>query len=260
MSKKALVCISFGTSYEDAEKAILQLERALEARFKEYDCFRAFTSGMIIKKIEKTRGIKIYNVAEIMEKLRMEGYEEVLCQSFHVIQAEEYHKTIKELKKYTAYFHSLRLGKPLLSNIEDFKKCAQILGESLPKVGQKEAIVFMGHGSNHMANACYSQMEIMFRQLGYENFYVGTVEGFPGLDYVLKRLEKRKVAKITLTPFMIVAGDHAKNDLAGDEEDSWKSALSKRGYKTELILRGLGELPEIASLFLKHADAAECII
>ena len=115
----------------------------------------------------------------------------------------------------------------------------------------------MGHGSEHFANGAYCQMENMLRYMGHENVYVGTVEGFPGIDYVMQRMKRKGFQKVFLAPFMIVAGDHARNDLGGDEEDSWKSILVEAGYEVDVILKGMGEIDDIAEMFVEHAKKAE---
>lgn len=257
MNKKAIVVISFGTSYAKAEKAILHIEEALKKEFADYDFFRAFTSGMIIHKLKTTKNISIENPEEVLSRLAKEGYEEVLCQPTHIINGDEYDKMCGMIGKHHDKFKSLRVGTPLLTGYEDFMKCAPIMMSLTPELKKEEALVFMGHGSVHFANSAYCQMEHILRYQEYENVYIGTVEGFPGLDYVMKRIEKKEIKKVYLAPFMIVAGDHATNDLAGEEEDSWKSILTKAGYEVEVILKGMGELDAIAEMFVEHAKKAE---
>ena len=126
-------------------------------------------------------------------------------------------------------------------------------------MAEDEAFVLMGHGTEHFANSAYCQFENMLRDLGYENTYVGTVEGFPGLDYVIRRLKLRQIKKVYLMPLMIVAGDHARNDLAGAEEDSWDSILKAEGFETQIILKGLGEIDAIAEMFVEHLRQAKSV-
>ena len=257
MSKKAIVVISFGTSYEEAEKAIVNLENALQEAFAGYDFYRAFTSGMIIRKLKRTRGIQIGNPEEVLDFLAEKGYEEVVCQPTHIINGDEYDKMCRMIGKHHSSFQSLKVGTPLLTECEDFMRVAPLLSNLAPNRKEKEALVLMGHGSVHFANSAYCQMEHVLHYLDYEDVYVGTVEGFPELDYVMKRLKRQEIKKVYLAPFMIVAGDHARNDLAGEEEDSWKSILTKAGYEVEVILKGMGELKEVARIFVEHANKAE---
>lgn len=257
MSKRAVVVISFGTSYEAAERAIIHIEEKIRGAFPGYDFFRAFTSGMIIKKLKKTRSVFIENPEEVFGRLEKEGYRDIVCQPTHIINGEEYNKMCAMVARYRGSFRSLKVGTPLLTKEEDFMECAPVLMEVMPKLAADEAAVFMGHGSGHFANGAYCQMENTLRYLGYENAYVGTVEGFPGIDYVMQRMKRKGFRKVFLAPFMIVAGDHARNDLGGDGEDSWKSILLSAGYEVEVILQGMGEIDAIAGMFVEHAKRAE---
>lgn len=257
MNKKALVVVSFGTTYKTAQKAIEQIEKKLAEAFPDYDFYRAFTAKMVIKKLARTQGIYVDTPLELLEKLYARGYEEILCQSLHVINGIEYEYMISDLQNYLHKFKSIKVGKPLLTREEDYIACAEILAHHLPTLADDEATVFMGHGSEHFSNGAYCQLENTFQYLDHENIYVGTVEGFPALDYVMKEISKKDIRKIYLTPFMIVAGDHAQVDLAGDEEDSWKPVLEAAGYETEVIMKGLGEYEEIGDLFVKHCQAAD---
>ncbi|WP_283674585.1 sirohydrochlorin cobaltochelatase [Butyricicoccus sp. Marseille-Q5471] len=258
MGKKALAIISFGTTYPQAREAIVCIENRLRQAFPEYDFYRAFTSGMVIRKIEREENIKIPNPAELMEQLAAEGYEEVLCQSLHVIPGVEYEKMLGQLASYRDRFACLRIGRPMLFEASDYEAICKSLLDQIGVLDEDAAYVYMGHGTTHFANAAYSQVENMFRSLGAEHVYVGTVEGFPDLAYVESRLLKRGIKRVTLAPFMIVAGDHAQNDLAGDE-DSWKTALKSAGYAVQTELCGLGELDAVGELFVAHCAQAEKI-
>lgn len=252
MGKKALAVVSFGTSYPDARVAIENLERTLAAARPEYDFYRAFTSGIVIRKIEREEGVRILNPGELMERLAAEGYDEVVCQSLHVIPGNEYEKMCEQIAGYRARFRRLEIGKPLLWEDTDYLRCGRALLQSLPRLAEDEAIVYMGHGSDHFSNASYALMENTFRFLGAERLYIATVEGFPNFDYILRRLHKHAVTRVYVAPFMIVAGDHAQNDLAGDEAESWKSLLETEGYDVTVLLKGLGEYPALGALFAAH--------
>lgn len=259
MGKKALVVVSFGTTYPEARKAIEKLENSLHTAFPEYDFYRAFTSGMVIRKIAQEEAVIIPTPAQLMERLAGAGYDEVLCQSLHVIFGQEYEKLLSQLAPYCSRFRRLQVGKPLLWDTEDYLQLVRALLCNMPRLAGDQAFVFMGHGTEHPANAAYALVENAFRYQGAERVYVATVEGFPHLDYVLARLEKNKVTKVTLAPLMIVAGDHAQNDLAGEEEESWKSRLQHEGYEVEVLMRGLGELDQVGGLFVSHARAGQSI-
>lgn len=260
MSKKALMIVSFGTSFDKAMPAIVNVEETCRKAFPGYDFYRAFTSGMIIRKLKKTKNIVIDNPQEVMEKLAAEGYEEVLCQPTHIINGMEYEKMMGMLEPYKDRIAVIRVGKPLLTEEDDYRKACQIVMQELDRpLNKDEAFVLMGHGTEHYANSAYCQFENMLRDLGYENTYVGTVEGFPGLDYVIRRMKIRGIRKVYLMPLMIVAGDHARNDLAGAEADSWDSLLRAEDFETEIFLKGMGEVDGIAQLFVEHLKAAEQI-
>ena len=244
MSKKALMIVSFGTSFDEAMPAIVNIEETCRKAFPEYDFYRAFTSGMIIRKLKRTKNVVIDSPEEVMEKLAAQGYEEMM----------------RMLQPYKDRIPVIRVGKPLLTEEEDYRKACQIMMEELKSpLAEDEAFVLMGHGTEHYANSAYCQFENMLRDLGYENTYVGTVEGFPGLDYVIRRMKIRGIRKVHLMPLMIVAGDHARNDLAGAEEDSWNSLLQAEGFETDIVLKGMGEIDGIAQIFVEHLEAAEQI-
>ena len=258
MGKKALMVVSFGTSYEVALPAIENIENRCKEAYPDHDFYRAWTSGMIIRKLKRTKGQIIFNPEQVLEKLVEEGYEELLCQPTHVINGIEYEKMMSMLIKYEGKIPLIKIGKPLFSSENDYRRVCQIMMDQLKSpLGEREAFVLMGHGSGHYANGAYSQFENTLRGLGYENVYVSTVEGYPDINYIMGRLKKKEVTKAVLMPMLIVAGDHARNDLAGDGEDSWTSILNSNGIETEVILKGIGEIDEIAQIFVEHLSEAK---
>lgn len=251
--KKGILTVSFGTSYMDTlEKTIGAIERDMKDTFPEYQVYRAFTSQMIIKKLKKSQ-ILIPNVKEAMEQMASDGVETVIVQPTHVINGIEYDTMMSDLMEYTDRFAKIRVGKPLLSGAEDYKKAVHAVMEEV-KTEEVEALVLMGHGTDHHANSAYPALEYTFHLLGYQQVLVGTVEGFPDLGAVMTKLKVAGQKKVTLLPFMIVAGDHAQNDMAG-EEDSWKTKLEDAGYEVKVMLKGLGEMKGIRGLFLEHLRA-----
>ncbi len=257
MSRKALAVISFGTTYPQARTAISRIEKSLCEVLPDYDFYRAFTSGMVIRKIVQEEGVKVPNPSELMEQLSEAGYDEVLCQSLHVMPGLEYEKMLAQFAPFRQKFKTFTVGKPMLFCADDYAHiCGQLL-QTMPSLEAQQAFVYMGHGTEHFANATYSQVENMFRFLGAERVFVGTVEGFPDLEYIRRRLKQHKIHQVTLAPFMIVAGDHAQNDLAGEEPDSWKSILEADGYQVEVDLRGLGDIDAVQELFVRHALAVK---
>ena len=259
MSKKALLVVSFGTSYEKGMAAIKNIERICSREFPDYDLFRAFTSGMIIRKLRK-QGAEISAPGEIMDRLAAEGYEEVLCQPTHIISGLEYHKIRDVLSEYADRFSKVKLGRPLLDSEEDYLNTADIIMGQLPRqLKSDEALILMGHGTIHESDNIYTRFEHVLRDVGYANDFVGTVEGFLNVDYLIRRLKRRSFRKIFAMPLMVVAGDHACNDLAGEDKDTWNSKLKAAGYETDLIIKGLGEIDEIAEIYADHARKAEQI-
>ena len=254
MKKKALLVISFGTSYKETrEKTIEAIENKLRETFSEYDFYRAFTSRMIIKKLKNRDGLLVDTPLEALEKINKEGYSEVLCQSLHIINGIEYEMTLKEIEEYKNEFDKIELGKPLLTSEDDYDKAITAIVNNSPKLRDDEALILMGHGTEHLENSAYVRLDYKFKKKGFNNVFVGTVEGFPLIEDVIEHIKEIGIKKIYLMPFMIVAGDHAQNDMAGDEEDSWKSILEDKGYEVEVILKGLGEFEEIRSIFVEHA-------
>ena len=257
MGKKALLVVSFGTSFEEALPAIVNIEETCKKAFPDYDFYRAFTSGMIIRKWARTKNVIIHNPDEVMKRLVAEGYEEVICQPTHIINGLEYDKMMNMLLAYKDQIPTIKVGTPLLTEEEDYKEACEIVMQELEKpLAKDEAFVFMGHGTEHFANSAYSQFENMLRDLGHESTYVGTVEGFPSLDYVIRRLKIRDIKKVYVMPLMIVAGDHAHNDMAGDSPDSWVCQFETAGFEVCPVLKGLGEYQGIRDIFVRHAREA----
>ena len=256
MNKKALLVVSFGTSYDETrKKTIDQIEIDLSKAFPEYEFRRAWTSQMIINKIKKRDGTHINNPTEALEKLHSEGYEEVLIQPTHIINGSEYEGLYHDLLNSKDKFKSISIGSPLLTSMEDYKKVASAMSPVFPKDADNKIILLMGHGSEHHANSTYSCMDYVFKEEGYSNVYIATVEGFP--DTFFSQTASNPIKNILLMPFMIVAGDHIQNDLVGDEEDSWKNILLSKGYNVDSILIGMGEIQEVRDIFIEHAKEAK---
>lgn len=260
MEKKALLIISFGTSYPETRKKTIEATEAfLKSAYPDYDFFRAFTSRMIINKLKKRDGEIVDLPSEVLRKLKASGYTKVHCQTTHIINGYEYDITLKELKEFENDFESLTLGRPLLTTVEDYENTVDVVMKKMPKLKQGEALVYMGHGSDHHANATYPCLDYMFKMKGYKDVYVGTVEGFPEIENIIPLLHEKKYKKVYLAPFMLVAGDHAINDMAGDDEEAWKKVLESQGFKVKCILEGLGEYKGIQALFLEHLKRAESV-
>jgi sirohydrochlorin cobaltochelatase len=255
MTKKALAAVSFGTTHRDARAAIEKLENALAARLPEYTVFRAFTSGMVSRRLAREQGLVVPAPDALLETLAREGFEDVIVQSLHVIAGEEYEKMRAQTSAFETRFRSLRIGKPLLWDDADIAACAGVLARELPPLEADEAAVFMGHGSRHPQNGAYTRLEVALRKAGAARAYIATVEAKPDFGELAERLRRGRIRRAYLLPLMIVAGEHIKHDLAGDGPDSWVSQLRARGVETETIPRGLGEYTGVAELFAQHAAA-----
>lgn len=253
--KKAILAVSFGTSYPDTlRKTIAATEQALAEAFPDWEVRRAFTSGMIIRKLKERDGVEIENVHQAMHRLEEEGYTHVAVQSTHVMHGEEYEKMLSQLEPYRMRM-KISVGMPLLHSEGDYLSVAKALLNWLPTLDADEALVLMGHGTTHFANSAYAQMEHML-QAHCDRVYLATVEGYPTLDSVERQLAKRpEIRRLMLAPFMLVAGDHARNDMSGDE-DSWAEQLKQAGYTVRCILQGLGECSAIRELFVEHCRLA----
>lgn len=251
LKKRAILVVSFGTSHrETSKKTIEAIEEQISETYPDWQVHRAFTSGMIINKLKKRDGISIDNVPEAMERLAQDGFQEVFVQPTHIINGDEYDKLVAQALSHENQFQKVRIGKPLLSSSEDYEAVCRGIIEVEGQT--KEALVLMGHGTGHFADAAYAALDYRFKALGYEHVFVGTVEGYPDLETVKAMVERYKPEKVCLLPLMVVAGDHAVNDMAGEEADSWKSVFEAAGYEVRCILKGLGEFASIRQIYLEH--------
>ncbi len=255
--KKAILVVSFGTSYNDTrEKTIDAIEQEIADAFPDYEVRRAFTSQTIIDKLGERDGLEIDNVTEAMERLVDDGVGTVICQPTHVMNGLEYDDMVAEVSAFADNFETLKFGTPLLNSAEDYQLVAQALVKNVPTSEDDEAVVLMGHGTEHFANAAYAALDYTLKDQGNSQYIVGTVESYPGLEQAQKQVEALGAKKVILAPLMIVAGDHATNDMASDEEGSWKMEFKKAGYEVDIVLKGLGEYPEIREIYVSHVQQA----
>lgn len=250
--RKAILVVSFGTSYPETRDLTIQAcEEEIAQAFPDHEIRRAFTSEVIINKLKTEENMIVDSPKEALEKLKTEGFSEVIVQPLHIIPGQEYHDLRKDISFYQADFRKLLIGEPLINTEKDYFQLVDALKIQMPNLIQGEAIVFMGHGTSHAANSAYACLDYVFKARGQEDVFVATVEGFPEIDHVLDRLHKRKIKKVTLMPLMLVAGDHAQNDMAGDAEESWQTILQKEGFLVQSYLHGLGENAEIRKLYIQ---------
>lgn len=257
-STKAILVVSFGTSYnESRDITIGAVEEAITAAYPDYDVRRAFTSQIIIDILAERESLEIDNVEQAMDKLVADGITELIVQPTHLMNGYEYDDIVAEIENYKDQFETLAIGAPLLSSEEDFAEVISVITAETASLSNDEtAIVFMGHGTEHEANAVYSELQEKLWADGYANYFVGTVEAEPTVEEILAVVQSGSYTTVVLQPLMVVSGDHASNDMAGDEEDSWKTIFTDAGYQVETVLRGLGEFAGIQQIYVKHVQAA----
>ena len=258
---KAILVVSFGTSYNDNRaRTIGAIEELITYHHPDWEVRRAFTSRMIIRKLAERDNEKIDYVTDAMERLANDGFRTVIVQPTHIMNGDEFEKVESIVEQYKGRFEKLCLGKPLLTTDLDYDMVMDAVDEGIVKesanLGHRTAIVLMGHGSEHYANATYSQLQMKFITSGRKDVYVTTVEGYPSFEDTLKLMEGKGYTDVALYPFMLVAGDHANNDMAGDDEDSLKKVMEAAGYNVHCFVKGLGEIQPFQNLFLAHADQA----
>lgn len=253
--RAALLMVHFGTSYDDTRAVTIDAVNAkAKEAFPELEVREAYTSRIIIRRM-KERGVEKLTPLNALLRLRSEGYTHIIVQSTNIIDGVEMESLRRDVESVQPFFKEIRVGTPLLYSVEDGEKVVSILAERLQAAAQaegrksaKEHFVLVGHGTYTSSTAIYSQVDYMLKAQGLTNFHIGTIEGYPTFDTMLAQLKASKAKSVTLMPFMFVAGDHARNDIAGE----WKEALEKEGFTVSLHLEGLGQVPEIQDIFIEH--------
>jgi len=255
--KVGILLVAFGSSEASAQVSFDNIERAVKAAYPDVPLRWAYTSSIIRAKLAK-QGRLLDSPEMALAKMQDEGFTHVAVQSLHTIAGEEFDdlrqvvigfRTMGQLKR-------IELGAPLLNRQTDMARAVDgILRIIPPRRQPREGVVFMGHGTSHPSNAFYAAL--MFQvQRRDPNVFIGCVEGYPAIDEIQKMLTERQITKVYLMPFMSVAGDHAKNDLAGDEADSWKNVLSQAGFACEAVLKGTAEYEDFITIWVDHLGEA----
>ncbi|MDL2329984.1 sirohydrochlorin cobaltochelatase [Desulfosarcina sp. OttesenSCG-928-A07] len=251
--KVGILLVAFGSSEASAQVSFSNIEKKVKATFPDIPVRWAYTSHIIREKLTK-EGKVLNSPATALARMQDEKFTHVAVQSLHTIDGEEYHDLNRTVASFRSMggFQKIMLGYPLLSTQADFERVATAIFQVIPKTRKaSDAVLLMGHGTPHPANAFYAAM--MFQlQLQDPNVFVGTVEGYPEIDVILDMLVKKNIKKTYLMPFMSVAGDHAKNDMAGKEADSWKSVLEKAGITCETVLKGTAEYDAFVDIWVDH--------
>lgn len=248
---KGIIVTSFGTTYKDTRKLCIEsIENRIKEEYKDCIVLRAFTSRVVISRLKKRDGIEVDNPSEAMMRLVNQGIKHIYIQPLLIIEGLEYEKILREARTFMKNNMGviINIGKPLLSSEKDYERLA--LGLDLSE--GIEAKVFMGHGSEHKADISYVNLENIIKENGHQNIFIGTVEGEKNIDDIVAKLKERSIDKVELKPLMLVAGDHATNDMNSDDEDSWKSILAQNDIEAQVELKGLGEIKSVQDIFIGH--------
>ncbi|MBQ6053490.1 MAG: sirohydrochlorin cobaltochelatase [Clostridia bacterium] len=277
---KEILVVSFGTSFNDSRSTDIKgIEDAVAKAFPDWSVRRAFTAQIIINHVQARDGEKIDNVAQALDRAVANGVETLVVQPTHLMHGAEYDELTEALEAYKDKIATIVVAEPLLGTVgsnaseinEDKQNVANAIVEAARKDGgftsleaadeASTAFVFMGHGTSHTAKISYSQMQAQMDELGYKNVFIGTVEGEPeetACEEIIDRIHEAGYKNVVLRPLMVVAGDHANNDMAGEDEDSWLSMFNASGYfeNVDTQIAGLGRLTEVQDQYIAHTQAA----
>ncbi|WP_405758718.1 sirohydrochlorin cobaltochelatase [Anaerovibrio slackiae] len=261
--KDAIVVMTFGTTFaENRAKTIDATIEGIKAAHPGVKVVTAYTSHIIIDRVAANEGIKYPTPEEALAQLKAEGYTRVALTTLDVIPGMEYNYKLGVFNSYKQDFKKMTIGTPLMywqgqeEQADDVTEVLEAFATQFPKTKKGEGIVIMAHGTPNIANAYYAVIQEKLQEMGYDNVFIETVEGWPSLETIIPKLKVKKIKKVTIMPFMMVAGDHANNDMAGSEEDSHKSILEKEGIKVEAYIHGLGENEAVRNVFVERANAA----
>ena len=257
IGENELLVLSFGTSFNDSRRLTIgAIEDQLEKSFPDYSVRRGFTANIVIDHVAKRDGEKIDDIDASLKRAVDNGVKNLVVQPTHLMNGLEYEELKSDIAQYSDAFDKIAIGQPLLSSDDDFSRVENAIVDWTKDYDDGEtAIVFMGHGTSADSNGVYQKMQDLLTKDGHTNYFVGTVEATPSLDDVMAAVKKGNYKRVVLEP-LVVAGDHANNDMAGDDKDSWKSQFEAAGYQVECLLRGLGENETIRQIYVEHAQAA----
>ncbi len=278
IGENELLVVSFGTSFNDSRVADIKgIEDALQEANPDWSVRRAFTAQIIINHIQARDGEKIDNMDQALERAVANGVKNLVVQPTHLMHGAEYDEMCEAIEAYRDKFESVSIAEPMLGEVGSDATVINADKEAVAKAitaaavadsgfesvdAAKEAgtaFVFMGHGTAHVAKVTYSQMQAQMQQLGYENVFIGTVEGEPeetSCEAVIEAVKAAGYTNVILRPLMVVAGDHANNDMAGSEDDSWKTMFEAAGFTVDCQIAGLGEIADVQALYVAHTKAA----
>ena len=261
--KDAIVVMTFGTTFaENRAKTIDATIEGIKAAHPGVKVVTAYTSHIIIDRVAANEGIKYPTPEEALAQLKAEGYTRVALTTLDIIPGMEYNYKLGVFNSYKQDFKKMTIGTPLMywqgqeEQADDVTEVLEAFATQFPKTKKGEGIVMMAHGTPNIANAYYAVIQEKLQEMGYDNVFIETVEGWPSLETIIPKLKAKKIKKVTIMPFMMGAGDPANNDMAGSEEDSHKSILEKEGIKVEAYIHGLGENEAVRNVFVERANAA----
>lgn len=251
MLNKAILVASFGTSYEETrQKNIVALENHIKVQYAGYKIYSTYTSGMV-RKILASKGIEIFDVETAMQTMHKDGIKEIIVLPTHLLYGIEYDKLCGGVHKFEHLFDKVVITTPLLASTEDMNSVLSAIDADM-QMEKDECLVLMGHGTEHFCNPVYAALDYMCKAKGLNHIFIGTVEAYPDIDTVISLVKKTNYKKAVLAPLMLVAGDHAVNDMASDDDDSWKTKFEKNGIQTRTIVKGLGEMQKIKEIYCQH--------
>ena len=278
IGENELLVVSFGTSFNDSRVADIKgIEDALQAAYPDWSVRRAFTAQIIINHIQARDGEKIDNMTQALDRAVANGVKNLVVQPTHLMHGAEYDEMCEAIEAYKDQFESVSIAEPMLGEVgsdatvinADKEAVAKaITAAAVSEAGFESleaakdagtAFVFMGHGTAHVAKVTYSQMQTQMQNLGYENVFIGTVEGEPeetSAEAVIEAVKAAGYTNVVLRPLMVVAGDHANNDMAGSDDDSWKTVFEAAGFSVDCQIHGLGEIADVQALYVAHTKAA----
>ena len=278
IGENELLVVSFGTSFNDSRVADIKgIEDALQAAYPDWSVRRAFTAQIIINHIQARDGEKIDNMTQALDRAVANGVKNLVVQPTHLMHGAEYDEMCEAIEAYKDQFESVSIAEPMLGEVgsdatvinADKEAVAKaITAAAVSEAGFESleaakdagtAFVFMGHGTAHVATVTYSQMQTQMQNLGYENVFIGTVEGEPeetSAEAVIEAVKAAGYTNVVLRPLMVVAGDHANNDMAGSDDDSWKTMFEAAGFTVDCQIHGLGEIADVQALYVAHTKAA----
>ena len=278
IGENELLVVSFGTSFNGSRVADIKgIEDALQAAYPDWSVRRAFTAQIIINHIQARDGEKIDNMTQALDRAVANGVKNLVVQPTHLMHGAEYDEMCEAIEAYKDQFESVSIAEPMLGEVgsdatvinADKEAVAKaITAAAVSEAGFESleaakdagtAFVFMGHGTAHVAKVTYSQMQTQMQNLGYENVFIGTVEGEPeetSAEAVIEAVKAAGYTNVVLRPLMVVAGDHANNDMAGSDDDSWKTVFEAAGFTVDCQIHGLGEIADVQALYVAHTKAA----